>query len=132
MDAMIVAPCGVICNLCLGFQRTANRCAGCNEMGDKTQHCNVCSIKRCPEKQGNPRLLCSACTKFPCRRIRDLEKRYTTRYGESPIGNLQAIEKFGMETFSREQAEVWRCGTCGELLCVHRENCLHCGAPRRR
>ena len=130
MDKKSIAPCGVICDLCLGFQREKNRCSGCNSEGGKVAHCNVCTIRFCPEKQGDPELLCIACRKFPCRRIRDLEKRYTTKYGESPINNMQRIEDVGIELFLQEQTQLWRCDECGMLLCVHRDRCLHCGASR--
>lgn len=132
MNGKSIAPCGVICDLCLGFQRDKNRCVGCNVTGEKIGHCNVCTIKYCPEKREDSELLCIACRKFPCRRIRDLEKRYTSKYGESPVKNMQRIEAVGMEQFLQEQMELWRCNECGELLCVHRDTCLHCGAIRVR
>jgi len=50
MNNKSVAPCGVICDICLGFQRTKNKCVGCNSIGNKPYHCTVCSIKACPEK----------------------------------------------------------------------------------
>lgn len=130
MDRKSIAPCGVICDLCLGFQRDKNRCVGCNAEGEKVNHCNVCTIKYCPEKEGISERLCIACSKFPCKRIRDLEKRYATKYGESPIGNMQRVESVGIKRFLEEQEVLWRCNACGNLVCVHREVCLHCGAPR--
>ncbi|MGD9993284.1 MAG: DUF3795 domain-containing protein [Salinivirgaceae bacterium] len=102
MNHTSVAPCGVICDLCYGFQRTKNKCVGCNQSGNKPYHCTVCSIKSCAEKQGNEQLLCSVCSKFPCRRIKDLDKRYRLKYGESIIQNLNQIEVLGMAQFIRE------------------------------
>ena len=130
MNSFSVAPCGVICDLCLGFQRTKNHCDGCNSDGEKTKHCTVCTIRFCAEKRGNPEQLCITCSKFPCRRIRDLDKRYRTRYGESPMQNMQRIQAVGMRQFLQEQQKIWQCPNCGELFCVHRENCMHCGTPR--
>jgi len=128
MDALSLAPCGVLCDLCLGFQRTRNRCVGCNHSGNKPHHCIVCSIRNCLKKNGDVHQLCSSCGKFPCRRIKDLDKRYRTRYGESPIENLLRAEEMGEEAFIKGEDERWRCAGCRELLCVHRENCLNCGA----
>ncbi len=128
MDETSIAPCGVICDLCLGFQRSKNKCVGCNAKGNKPYHCTVCSIKSCPEKEGNEKLLCGHCVKFPCRRIKDLDKRYILKYGESPIQNLSWIRENGMPGFVRTEEEKWRCSNCGEMLCVHRESCLHCGS----
>ncbi|PKP12084.1 MAG: hypothetical protein CVU09_00885 [Bacteroidetes bacterium HGW-Bacteroidetes-4] len=127
MNHTSIAPCGVICDLCYGFQRTKNKCVGCNQSGNKPYHCIVCSIKSCAEKQGNEKLLCSACIKYPCRRIKDLDKRYRLKYGESIIQNLNQIETFGMAQFIEQAKEKWHCNSCGSLLCVHREACLHCG-----
>ena len=127
MDNTSIAPCGVICDICLGFQRTKNKCVGCYNTGNKPYHCTVCSIKSCAKKKGNEKLLCYDCTKFPCRRIKDLDKRYTLKYGESPIQNLNRIKEQGLDLFIDIEKEKWKCNKCGKLLCVHREICLICG-----
>jgi hypothetical protein len=127
MNNTSIAPCGVICDLCLGFQRTKNKCVGCNSIGNKPYHCTVCSIKSCPEKKGNEKRLCTECSKFPCRRIKNLDKRYTTKYGESPIINLKTIKEIGLTKFIKIEKEKWKCNECGNLLCVHRGVCLNCG-----
>jgi rubrerythrin len=54
--------------------------------------------------------------------------RYITKYGESPIQNLKLINEIGLNDFILQEKEKWRCGACGNLLCVHRELCLNCGA----
>lgn len=123
-----IAPCGVICDICLGFQRSKNKCVGCNNIGNKPHHCTICSIKTCPEKYGNEKLPCNDCIKFPCRRIRNLNKRYTTKYGESPIENLQTIKEIGLKEFIKIEKEKWKCNECGNLLCVHKDACLICEA----
>jgi hypothetical protein len=128
MDSNSLAPCGVLCDLCLGFQRSKNKCVGCNHEGYKPYHCTVCSIILCPEKNGNKNLLCGECVKFPCRRIKDLDKRYTIKYGESPIQNLKDAKSLGIEEFINIENEKWKCPDCGQLLCVHNEICLSCGA----
>ena len=128
MDANSLATCGVLCDLCLGFQRKKDTCVGCNEEGFKPYHCTVCSIKLCPEKHGDPRALCSACQKFPCRRIKALNKRYVARYGEDLLDNFRRCEESGISAFIEEREEFWKCASCGELLCVHRETCMNCGA----
>ncbi len=127
MDASSIAPCGVLCDLCLGFQRAGNKCMGCNDVGNKPYHCTVCSIKGCSEKNGDDKLLCIECVEFPCRRIKNLDKRYRVKYGESPIRNLQSIREVGIDTFIKNETEKWKCKHCGQLLCVHRELCLQCG-----
>jgi len=128
MNQASVAPCGVICELCLGFRRSKNKCVGCNQTGNKPYHCTVCSIKTCVEKKGNEKLLCHDCVKFPCRRIKDLDKRYISKYGESPIQNLKRIKESGIDSFIAIEKEKWKCDHCGHFLCVHKEVCLMCGA----
>jgi len=127
MNNLSIAPCGVICDICLGFQREKNKCAGCRNGGNKPYHCIVCSIKLCPEKKGNENLLCFECEKFPCRRIKDLDKRYSVKYGESPVQNLIKIKETGLDSFIANQKEKWKCKKCGQFLCVHRDVCVNCG-----
>jgi ribosomal protein L32 len=129
MESLIVSPCGLVCNLCLGFQRSNNTCVGCNESGYKPNHCVNCSIIHCPEKLGDPKLLCNVCEQYPCRRLKDIDKRYRTKYGESLVENFIWIERMGMTAFKEELIKYWTCSGCGELLCAHRDVCLHCGAP---
>jgi hypothetical protein len=131
MNNNSVAPCGVICDICLGYQRGKNKCVGCLSVGNKPYHCTVCSIKSCEEKKGNEELLCYDCSKFPCKRIKNLDKRYTLKYGESPIQNLNKIKEIGLQAFIDIEKEKWKCNNCGQLLCVHREVCLNCGNKNR-
>ncbi|MDR2798545.1 MAG: hypothetical protein LBB80_09385 [Treponema sp.] len=126
MDNLSVAPCGVICNLCSGYQRDKNKCVGCNNVGNKVNHCNTCRIKNCEEKN-NKELLCNECIKFPCKIIKNLDKRYKTKYGESPINNLQIIKEKGIEIFIKMEKDNWKCKNYGKILCVHKKNYLECG-----
>lgn len=128
-SAMILAPCGVICDLCIGYQRKKNRCVGCNAEGNKPNHCVACSIKDCPEKHGDSSALCSACAKYPCRRIKDLNNRYEAKYAESLIGNFKLLEELGMDGFLERSRQRYACPACGALLCVHADACQACGAP---
>jgi len=56
-----------------------------------------------------------------------LDKRYITKYGESPIKNLQTIKEIELKEFVKIEKEKWKCSKCGHLLCVHKESCLICG-----
>jgi len=131
MKDLTIAPCGVICDICLAFQRSKNKCVGCNNTGNKPYHCTVCRIKTCPEKNGNDKLLCSECDKFPCKRIKDLDKRYIKKYGESPVNNLLKIKEIGLDEFIKLERKNWICENCGQLLCVHRNICLNCGSENK-
>lgn len=129
MSITIVAPCGLICDLCLGFQREKNKCSGCTGKGEKLSSCAKCIIVNCPEKNGDPTKLCYVCSKYPCKRLKALDKRYKTNYGESLIENFKKIEQSGLDGFILEAEKTWRCPGCGELLNVHRPVCLHCKTP---
>ena len=128
MTSSSIAPCGLICDLCLGAQRIKNTCIGCNKEGNKPEYCKECIIKNCEEKKKNGRLLCYQCSKYPCRRLKALEKRYSNKYGESLIEHFERIKTIGMQEFILEADKKWRCKKCGEYICVHRAICLHCGA----
>lgn len=132
MTISIVAPCGVICDICWGFQREKNKCSGCTAEGNILSHCAKCSIVRCPEKGGNSHKLCSVCPKYPCKRLKALEKRYSTNYGESPMDNFRQISKKGLDQFLLDAEQIWSCPACGKLLSVHRPQCLHCKSPNTR
>lgn len=127
LKTLHIAPCGIICNICLGFQREKNRCIGCTNTGNKLHHCEVCGFKICQEKNGNSLTFCNECPKFPCHRMKQLDKRYTTKYGESPIENLKTINTIGIQAFSENEVQKWICPQCGKLRCVHRNHCLNCG-----
>jgi len=126
LNSLTPAPCGVVCELCIAYQRSKNKCAGCLADGNKPKHCTICSIKFCSEKDSEQDL-CINCSKFPCRRIKDLEKRYTSRYGESPITNMQNVKEQGFNDFQKNIRKIWTCSHCGNLLSAHREFCIVCG-----
>ena len=127
MDSLTLAPCGVVCDLCIAYQRTKNRCAGCDKEGYKPKHCTICSIKYCREKL-DPENVCLECVKYPCRRLKDLEKRYSKRYGESPTENMQLFLSKGLVKFTEEIYKKWTCKECGTLLSAHSDKCLSCNA----
>lgn len=125
----MIAPCGMICSLCLAFQRTKNRCNGCmSAEASAIRHCSVCLLRNCEEHKTAPSEFCRECRKFPCPRMRQIEKRYVARYGMSFTENMDQIRATGAEAFSIAASEKWRCKQCGQLLCVHRNFCLNCGA----
>ncbi len=126
----MIAPCGVICELCIGYQRKKNKCVGCNAEGNKPKHCTICSIKNCLEKSTQDEL-CYECHKYPCRRLKDLEKRYSGKYGESPTENMKIAVEKGLVKLSEEMFTKWACTNCGNLLSVHRDICVICGATNK-
>jgi len=96
---MLIAPCGINCSLCVAFQRGKNKCLGCNARGNLYKHCLVCKIENCEEQTKSG--FCYSCKMFPCKRLKQLEVRYKTKYGVSVIGNLQTIEMQGVNKFKK-------------------------------
>ncbi len=125
----LIAPCGMNCALCMAYQREKNRCPGCRQSDElKPRSCVSCIIKNCDRL--NEEGYCISCEKLPCRRMKQLDKRYRTKYGMSMIENLEFIEKKGMDRFLEKEAVKWRCPGCGGLFSVHRDKCLSCGTPK--
>jgi predicted RNA-binding Zn-ribbon protein involved in translation (DUF1610 family) len=56
-----------------------------------------------------------------------LDNRYRTKYVMSMIDNLKNIREFGIRVFIKNEKEKWACPECGEIICVHKENCIFCG-----
>jgi hypothetical protein len=127
-DRSLIAPCGINCGTCLAFLREKNKCCGCwPTSGSKVNHCFTCSIKNCELLAKTSSKFCNDCEKFPCRRMKDLDKRYTTKYKTSLIQNLITIKMIGINNFLQNEAKKWTCSQCGSTLCVHRDKCLVCG-----
>jgi len=129
MRADLIAPCGMNCRLCLGFQREKNHCSGCRNEQDisyRTSGSASCVIKNCPVIKGDPSGFCFKCEKYPCKRLRDLDKRYRTKYHMSMVENLENIKKEGIDAFLQREEQRWTCPACGGIVCVHRAECPAC------
>lgn len=132
MNASLIAPCGMNCGICIGHMREKNKCPGCNAMDEeKPGYCRKCIIKNCPVlKEKNLNFCSDKCEKYPCLRLKNLDKRYRTKYGMSMIENLENIKNKGIEKFVESELYRWKCPKCGELLCVHRTSCIMCDERR--
>jgi ribosomal protein S27AE len=128
LDAALIAPCGMNCGLCRGYVRQKNPCPGCNgKDSGKPAYCVTCKIKTCEHIACGASAFCFECASFPCARLRQLDKRYRTKYGMSMVENLRAIQESGMGAFVAAEKRKWTCPDCGSLLSVHRPECGHCG-----
>jgi len=132
IPAKLIAPCGMNCRLCWGYVRKKNPCPGCLSIGSqesqKSAYRAKCKIRNCEENtKGKSKYCCGRCDGFPCARLKQLDKRYRTKYGMSMIENLSMIDEFGVRHFIRNEKAKWVCPECGEMICVHRPACLSCG-----
>lgn len=122
-----IAPCGMNCGVCLAFLRDKNRCNGCREISkQKPEHCKKCIIINCELLSQTDSKFCYDCQNYPCRRLKQLDKRYRTKYDMSMIDNLELIRNIGLERFVKKENERWTCPGCGAIRCVHRDFCLNC------
>lgn len=132
----LIASCGMNCRLCWGFIREKNNCPGCFRKDlngtKKSEYRSTCIIRNCTHKKSGKSAFCSeSCGKFPCRRLKQLDKRYRTKYGMSMIENLKMINEKGIRFFIRNEKLKWTCKECGGLICVHRPACVSCGRTKR-
>jgi len=128
----LIAPCGMNCCLCWGYIRDKNSCPGClrnsPDPGQKAKYRSSCKIRNCEILAKSEMKYCSdRCNHFPCARLKQLDKRYRTKYGMSMIDNLKMIKNHGIRHFIRDQKDQWTCQKCGQLLCVHKPTCPSCG-----
>jgi hypothetical protein len=118
----LIAPCGMNCAICMAFLREKNRCGGCYA---PDRLCSInCTISSCDKVKGRYHHTCS---NFPCKRLKQLDTRYRTKYHMSMIENLDAIKRDGIRSFVKGERERWSCKTCGGTIDVHHYRCSVCG-----
>ena len=126
-DKSLIAPCGMNCGTCLAYLREKNRCPGCRvSSADKAVSVQRCIIKKCIYLEKTKSKFCYECEKFPCKRMKQLDKRYRTKYRTSFIENLLMIKENGIADFLDFESKRRTCPNCGSTLCVHRNFCLEC------
>ena len=115
----LIAPCGMNCALCYAHLREENRCEGCRVNSEKIfKYCAICKIKNCEKLQKNDWQYCSSkCDEYPCRRLKNLDKRYCAKYGMSMIENLENIERSGIRKFVETEKKRWM--KEDKVYCVH-------------
>ena len=132
LEAELIAPCGMNCGLCIGYQAMKN---DLKKQGFSKGYCSGCLPrgKNCAFMKKNCDLLekglvrfCYECKQFPCHRLKTLDKRYRTKYHMSMIENLEFIKKQGIERFLANEKIKWCCPECGGVICCHNGLCLHC------
>ena len=124
----LIAPCGMNCGICKYFYREKNQCPGCRVDDElKLRACRECIAVNCEIVKNSKSGLCYECDKIPCRRLKALDKRYSTKYHMSMFENLDYIKKHGMEKFLDKEEKKWTCPKCGGIVTCHGGMCLSCG-----
>jgi hypothetical protein len=121
MKTNLIAPCGMNCSLCVAFLRDKNTCPGCRNITEDTSKYRLnCIIKNCDQLKKNNWKYCSdKCENFPCKRLKDLDKRYRNKYQMSMIENLENIKKLGIRKFIEKEKKRWIKGN--QIYCVHKK-----------
>ena len=116
-----IAPCGMNCAICSGFLRDKNQCPSCRGDWKKSRkYIRKCAIRNCFKLRNNNWKFCSdKCPDYPCQRLKNLDKRYRTKYGMSMIENLENIKKRGIRKFINGEKKRWIKGN--KIFCVHKK-----------
>ncbi len=124
-ETSMIAACGMNCGCCIGYMRPKNKCPGCRFIieGKARVHC---VIRNCDLLKKTDSNFCFDCQKYPCQRLKQLDKRYRTRYNTSFLENLMMIKQKGMDYFLSFETDRRKCPDCGATLSVHRGQCLAC------
>lgn len=125
-DKNMIAPCGINCGTCIAFLRQKNRCMGCRVPSPEFKTRVNCYIKNCEKLKNSKSGFCFDCDSFPCKRMKQLDKRYRTKYNTCCIDDLSLIKDKGIEEYMRFETKRRTCPSCGSTLSVHRKNCLNC------
>lgn len=126
-EEVMIAPCGMNCGTCIAYMRPKASCPGCRKDGrEKNMACVQCIIKNCVILRDTGQDFCYNCPKYPCRRLKQLEKRYRTKYRTSFLENLDIIKVSGISYFLEFETGRRVCNVCGATLSVHRNHCLNC------
>lgn len=133
MKSSLIAPCGMNCAICYAYLRQKNSCPGCRFFNAKEPVSIAwCKIRNCEFVKDNKVKFCFECDNFPCNNLKNLDKRYRTKYNMSEIENLEYIKKNGIRKFIGKEKEWWSCTECGGIINVHKGCCSKCGENSRR
>ena len=126
-DKSLIAPCGMNCGTCMAYLRSKKKCPGCRVSSeDKSISVKRCIVTGCIDLKNTNSKFCYECGKFPCARIKQLDKRYRTKYRTSFIENLTMIKEKGIDQFLEFESARRTCVNCGSVLSVHRQKCDIC------
>jgi hypothetical protein len=134
IESRIIAPCGMNCGICIAYLREKNKCPGCREF-DNNEPVSIarCKIRNCELiKEGELNFCSAKCDNYPCTRLKNLDKRYRTKYNMSMIENLKYIKKKGVDKLLEKETIKWKCSNCGGTISCHKGICSECGIKKQK
>jgi hypothetical protein len=130
MREELIAVCGMNCRICVGYfgytmagEKRKHACPGCRISGKSCAFVK----KQCQKALKEEVDYCFECEDFPCKILEKLDLNYREKYKMSTINNLNFIKQNGIVKFLKSQEEEYRCGQCGDFICVHTRKCYVCG-----
>jgi len=118
-NSNLIAPCGLYCGECLGFQD--GRCGGCiSRKGLCLKYSKICKIYYCCVDKRKFRF-CNQCNDFPCENFKFFEDREYDWYSEV-VRNLQRIKKIGIENYLNKEVKRVE----GLIECAKQKGIKHC------
>lgn len=115
----------------MAYLREKNKCSGCVGEDPYTRSFRRrCTIRNCETIQNNTSGFCYECDNFPCKRLKQLDKRYTTKYHMSMLENLEMIKNKGIAALLTREEEKWKCPECGGVISCHNGICYTCGLEK--
>jgi hypothetical protein len=127
IKAELIASCGMNCGICYAYLRNDRKCPGCNVDDSKVKFTRLkCIIRNCENIKSSKSGFCYECEVYPCKRLKQLDKRYKTKYRMSMLENQEYIKKHGINRFIDREYEKWKCIKCGAVLCCHNGICYNC------
>lgn len=125
----LIAPCGMNCGVCIAHIRDKKPCAGCLAICEnKPNQCRQCIVVHCEHLTKTTSRFCYECERYPCARIKQLDKRYRAKYRMSMIENLEKIRDHGIAKFLEEEEHRWDCPSCDSIISPHRTECQECNS----
>ena len=126
IEARMIAPCGVNCLACSAYLDSKKPCPGCRAPIEQIarKSCRNCVKKQCALERGLQ--WCFECSRFPCTRIKSLDKRYQHNYDVDLIQNGSDAKR-DMDAFLQTQRECFTCKSCGGIIDQHHQKCSECG-----
>jgi len=96
------------------------RCQGCRS-GMVSPSCRDCPRRDCAQAKGFDS--CAACPDMPC----EWTRNWRLPHGADVVPNLEALRDRGSAAWLAEQADHWRCPSCGKAGSWYERICRQCG-----
>jgi hypothetical protein len=116
------------CGICYAHLREKNKCPGCRLFNaeDPISIAN-CKIRNCDLIKTRKAKYCFECDSYPCKNLKNMDKRYRSKYNMSEIENLECIKEYGVNKLIKKEKEKWTCSQCSGIVNVHKQVCSQCG-----